>query len=827
MKRLNIIIIALFCSIYMAAQGLVKGHVADKQTDERLQFVNVTVTNAATGKMVKGAITDAEGSFKIDGLADGKYNLTVSFVGYKSVGRQFSITKDKRQQSFALIYIAEDTKMLKEVEVTGQRSQLKLEVDRKSFSADQIIAAAGGSASDLLENIPSIEVSTDGEISLKGNSSVEVWINGKASGLTTDNRGEILQQIPAESIERVEVIDNPSAKFSAEGSAGIINIILKRDRKAGYYGSVRTGVNSRGGWNAGGNINYSSGTLDAFANIGYRRRKNKGGSESQQTYLDSQRYQNYESESNRGGKNLFMRGGLTWHATKKDDLSLSGMGMFGKREDSSLTPYHYGTLGNAKDDYIMTRLTNGGGDMRMMNIEGGYTHNFSDKHKIDLSVSHSKWKSDDNNYYRDSTDWMADDIPTTYNYQYRPMFINNKSWEVKLEYENQINDKWKIEAGYNGNFNHENTPQESWTDITWTGDNPTEDKAYFNRFIYDNKIHAFYGTVTTSIGKLGILAGLRGEYWKVNTESYDWDQEHDATKRDTPFKKDYFELFPSLFLNYQLTESSQLQLNYTRRLRRPWGGELNSFKNTRDASMISFGNPELTPEFTNSFALNFLKTWPEHTLSFGSYYRPTTDVIQRISYNDGGVMYSTNKNVAKSQRAGVELILKDKLFRLLDLTTTVNAYYYKLNGFDYEINGQTITGKPDENFSWDARMMASLILPYDISIQITGNYNSKRVITQGYRKPSFGLDFGLRKNFFNKALTLAVNWRGAFNTRKWETYTANDTFERYQKMWRSQNVNVNISWNFGNMNQKKKKGHEQEDNNGEEMNNGYGGGGEF
>ena len=190
-------------------------------------------------------------------------------------------------------------------------------------------------------------------------------------------------------------------------------------------------------------------------------------------------------------------------------------------------------------------------------------------------------------------------------------------------------------------------------------------------------------------------------------------------------------------------------------------------------------------------------------------------------------MYSTNKNVAKSQRAGVELILKDKLFRLLDLTTTVNAYYYKLNGFDYEINGQTITGKPDENFSWDARMMASLILPYDISIQITGNYNSKRVITQGYRKPSFGIDFGLRKNFFNKALTLAVNWRGAFNTRKWETYTANDTFERYQKMWRSQNVNVNISWNFGNMNQKKKKGHEQEDNNGEEMNNGYGGGGEF
>ena len=183
-------------------------------------------------------------------------------------------------------------------------------------------------------------------------------------------------------------------------------------------------------------------------------------------------------------------------------------------------------------------------------------------------------------------------------------------------------------------------------------------------------------------------------------------------------------------------------------------------------------------------------------------------------------MYSTNENVAKSQRAGVELILKDKFFRLLDLTTTVNAYYYKLDGFEYTINDYTVSGKSDENFSWDAKMMASLILPYDISIQITGNYNSKRVITQGYRKPSFGLDFGLRKSFFNKALTLAVNWRGAFNTRKWESYTSSDTFERYQKMWREQRLNVNISWNFGNMNQKKKKGREDQE---QQDDNGFGG----
>ena len=173
------------------------------------------------------------------------------------------------------------------------------------------------------------------------------------------------------------------------------------------------------------------------------------------------------------------------------------------------------------------------------------------------------------------------------------------------------------------------------------------------------------------------MSGLRGEYWKVDTESYTWEQEHDATKRAQPFKKDYFQLFPSVFLSYQFTDNDQLQLNYTRRLRRPWGGQLNSFKDTRDATTVSFGNPELTPEFSNSFSLNYLKTWTEHSLMVSAYYRPTTDVMQRINWQNqaDGLMYSTTKNVAKSLSEGLEVVLKNRLFRILDLTTTANAYY--------------------------------------------------------------------------------------------------------------------------------------------------------
>ena len=782
-----------------------KGRVLDKQTNEVLQFVNIRVTQSATGKMVKGAITDAKGTFNVTGLADGKYVLTVSFMGYKDVVRNFEVTKDRRAVSYNALYLAGDQKMLKEVQVTGQRSQMKLEVDRKSFSVDQVLAAAGGSASDLLENIPSVEVTTDGEISLRGNSSVEVWINGKASGLTSDNRAEILQQIPAESIEKIEVIDNPSAKFSPEGSAGIINIILKRDRRAGYYGSVRAGAATSGGWNTGGSINYSSGKLDAFANVGYRRRKNNGGSLSEQTYKGSNTYQNYEAENNRGGGNLFARAGLTWHFTDKDDLSFSGMTMQGKRDNESIIPYHYGTVGAPTDSRLMFRRNTSDGDMRMYHAEMGYTHTFSEAHKLDFNLSFGKWKSDDNSYYQDSTTYIDPAGPTEYMYQYRPMFINNRSWEAKLDYENQIMENLKLEAGYNGRFSHENTPQESWMDgSSWAGHNITEDKEYFNRFIYDMDVHALYATLTTKVGRLGVMAGLRGEYWRVNTESYTYDQEHDPSLRDAPFKKDYFQLFPSLFLNYPLTETSQLQLNYTRRLRRPWGGQLNSFKNTSDASMVSFGNPELTPEYTNSFSLNYLKTWQNHTLSVGTYYRPTTDVIQTVKYNVDDVIYSTSENVAKSQSAGVELILKDKLFRILDLTTTVNAYYYKLDGFRYVINDQTVTGRSDENFSWDARMLASFILPYDISLQATGNYRSRTVITQGYRKPSASLDLGLRKSFLNKQFALSVNWRDVFNSRRWKTYTNTDSFERYQENWRDPRANITLTWNFGNMSSKKK-----------------------
>lgn len=828
MKRTITALLLVIATVTALAQGQIRGLILDKNTSEAMSFVSVALTPLGETAPTMGASSDSEGKFHFKNVKFGTYMLTLSFVGYKEVRKQVELNEKNHTISFAALYMKEDATTLNEVQVTGQRSAMKLEVDRKSFDVAGMVTSAGLSASELLEQVPSVEVDNDGNVSLRGNTSVEVWINGRSSGLTSDNQAQVLQQLPAESIERIEVIDNPSAKFSAEGSAGIINIILKKDRKAGYYGSVQVGANTRGGANTSLSLNYNSSKFDAFLNVGYRHMENSGKNESEQDNLVdgiAKSYERHYTENSQLGNNLFSRAGFTWHADEKNDLGLTGMFMTGKRKSSSSTPYYYGDYTEAGEILNHTRLRNNSSNnpMRFAFIEFNYRHLFSEKHFIDFTASHMNMRMDNNNFYQDSI-WYEDEaIDPHSSYQSRPMKVRNHHSDIKLQYENAINDKVKLEAGYNGSFSHESSPQESFEADNWYGIGLTEDKAYFNRFVYDNDIHALYASLSYKFNKLSIMAGLRGEYWRINTESLNWQQEHGEAEKDKPFKKDYFQLFPSLFMSYQITQSQQLQLNYTRRLRRPWGGELNSFRNTSDASIISFGNPLLTPEFSNSFSLNYLKTWEQHSVLVSAYYRPTTDVIQRVNYRNtsDNLMYRTPENVAKSTATGVEITAKNKLWKILDLTTNVNLYHYKLDAFSYNIEGQTVNGEAQDNFTWNARIMAALRLPYDISVQVTGTYNSRQVITQGHRPASYVVDMGVRKNFLNRMFTLSVNCRDLLNSRKWESYTNSDTFSRYQlNRRRSRTVNFTLTWNFGNQSGKKKSVERPEEEE-EYNNNGY------
>lgn len=787
--------------------GKIKGIVMDGELGGPLEFVTVQVKAKGSDKIVQGSVTGSDGNYTIGGLKKGEYVVTFSYIGYEEVSKNISISSDNQILSLGELTLAEDANQLGEVEVVAKRPQMRFEIDRKVFDATQDIAAEGGSASDLLSNIPSVEVDNEGSVSLRGNSSVTIWINGKASGLTADNQADILDMMPAGDIKQVEVITNPSARYSPEGTAGIINIILKDDRKPGYYGSVKVGADTDGGYQASGNINYSSSKVDAYANLNYRNREFKGGGIISRLNTTDNSFLDQTNDSKRQHNNWFGRFGATWHITKSDDLAFNVTGMTGGGDNSE--NIHYNSIDSQKNTiYTSDRMTNGDSDMKMYNLELNYVHKFSENSNIDLMVSNNQWRRDGMNIFRQSTVYTDPSQTANPLYQTQENDIKDKTWEVQADYTNKISDMARIEAGYKGIFQRNASPVDTYTGTT--AEDIRQDESLYNRFLYNQDVHALYMTYGGKWNKLSYQAGLRGEYWRVDTRSLDFDQEFNGKASET-FEKDYFKLFPSAFISYALPKNNELQVNYTRRLRRPWGGQLNSFRNISDASNISFGNPELTPEYSHSFELNYIKSWESgHTLSLSGYYRSTDDVIQRIRFlnTEDNVMYTTSENVAKSQASGLEIVGKDKLFKILDLTTTVNLYYSKLDGFSYLPQGAEtpVIGDTDESFAWNVRMIANLSLPWGVSLQGTGNYNSKQLMAQGHREPNYSVDLGLRKSFLSDKLTLSINARDLLDSRKFRTVTAGDGFWQDSENWRGgRRVGFTLTYNFGNMNKKKDK----------------------
>ncbi len=787
--------------------GKIKGIVMDGELGGPLEFVTVQVKAKGSDKIVQGSVTGSDGNYTIGGLKKGEYVVTFSYIGYEEVSKNISISSDNQILSLGELTLAEDANQLGEVEVVAKRPQMRFEIDRKVFDATQDIAAEGGSASDLLSNIPSVEVDNEGSVSLRGNSSVTIWINGKASGLTADNQADILDMMPAGDIKQVEVITNPSARYSPEGTAGIINIILKDDRKPGYYGSVKVGADTDGGYQASGNINYSSSKVDAYANLNYRNREFKGGGITSRLNTTDNSFLDQTNDSKRQHNNWFGRFGATWHITKSDDLAFNVTGMTGGGDNSE--NIHYNSIDSQKNTiYTSDRITNGDSDMKMYNLELNYVHKFSENSNIDLMVSNNQWRRDGMNIFRQSTVYTDPSQIANPLYQTQENDIKDKTWEVQADYTNKISDMARIEAGYKGTFQRNASPVDTYTGTT--AEDIRQDESLYNRFLYNQDVHALYMTYGGKWDKLSYQAGLRGEYWRVDTRSLDFDQEFNGKASET-FEKDYFKLFPSAFISYALPKNNELQVNYTRRLRRPWGGQLNSFRNISDASNISFGNPELTPEYSHSFELNYIKSWESgHTLSLSGYYRSTDDVIQRIRFlnTEDNVMYTTSENVAKSQASGLEIVGKDKLFKILDLTTTVNLYYSKLDGFSYLPQGAEtpVIGDTDESFAWNVRMIANLSLPWGVSLQGTGNYNSKQLMAQGHREPNYSVDLGLRKSFLSDKLTLSINARDLLDSRKFRTVTAGDGFWQDSANWRGgRRVGFTLTYNFGNMNKKKDK----------------------
>ena len=268
--------------------------------------------------------------------------------------------------------------------------------------------------------------------------------------------------------------------------------------------------------------------------------------------------------------------------------------------------------------------------------------------------------------------------------------------------------------------------------------------------------------------------------------------------------KSYFDLFPSAFISYTFNETNEFQINYTRRINRPRGRQLSAFKNISDSTNISFGNPLLLPEYTNALEFNYVKTWEEHTLSTSLYYRTTSGVIRTVSYMDGQTMYTTYDNVTDSKRTGAEIIAKNRLFRVLDLTTSVNLYYFHMNGFNYSYGNYNQDYKGSDNFSWDARVIANVMLPWNLTLQVTGAYTSGSDNPQGKEYDNYWIDAGLRRAFMDRKLTVSVSGRDLLDSRRRKSYTFGENFQQMSKdVWGGRMVALTVAYNFGNSNKKK------------------------
>lgn len=777
------------------ADGNITGTVYDKGTSEPLDFATVVLVNPETGvPLSMGAMTDENGMFVIPNAPSGKYIIRVSMVG--SIPQEREITVADSEINLGKIELAEDAKLLQEVVVIGQKSQMSVNSEHRVFNVSSNIAATGASADELLAAVPSVDVNSDGEISLRGNSDVLVWINGKEMGMNADNRAQILRQLPAETIESIEVMTNPSSKHSTEGTAGIINIRLKEDHRHGYFGNAEANVDTRGTANVNFNINYNEGKFETFAGLGLKTQHVPGGVTSRRSYDDGA-YLNSDGDSKKHENSMFLRLGTNFRPDEKNSVYLSAIGTLGHKWGHTTTTH----LSNLPGQW-MRNVNNmhESGDTRGANIMLGYKHSFNHDHFIDMNVSYNIWQGPNDNKFHENETWADGTEQSIWQSQHQDVKISN--WEAALDYSVQALPWLHFETGYKGNYNHENSP------ASYAGgleeNNLTPLNNLYNQFKYDTDISALYVNFSGNYEKLTFSAGLRGEIWQIRTRSLGYGQ----TDADVPlFKKNDFALFPSASIGWSFLENNELKLNYSRRIRRPFGPQLNTFENISDPSEVHLGNPLILPEYSNAVELSYIKNWSNHMLSVSGYLRANNDMISHVSFlapmasdPDVNTMYYGHANVGNMMNTGVEIISRNTLFNRLTLTTTVNLYNSHLKAWNtnYPLhdNFSAVHGDKQDRFVWDVRCMASVRLPWDMTFQATGRYNSRRVTAQGTLESDWDVEAGLRKNIGSWAISLLC--KDIFNSKETHNILYGNGYTQSISKWTGgRTLRLAITYTFG------------------------------
>jgi len=808
------------------------GRVIDASNNKGIDAASIQLMqskfDSASGKQKNTVIAvqlTTNGNFNIENLSPaGKYQLLITAIGYSPIEKavQFDIKRGGNpsemmgnlDKDLGNIKMQIDAQQLSEIKVVASKPMFQMGVDRKIFNVDKNIVTTGQTATEIMKNVPGVNVDIDGNVTLR-NAAPTIFVDGRPTTMTLD-------QIPADAIESVEIITNPSAKFDASGgTAGILNVILKKNRKAGYNGNLRAGIDSRGKLNLGGDINIKQGKVNFFASLFFNQRKGKsiGTTYRENRYADKNQNTilNQESNTINPGQFVFGRFGFDYLMDNRNTLTLSMALPDGSFNSSQEDKIQIDTLLTPIKSQYAIRNTDSRRSFHAIEPAVGFKHLFPKQGReltADMSFNASRNSGDAD--YITKYFYNSDYSDTLGNPALQRLLGSGKSrnWVIQSDYTTPVG-KGKFETGVRAAIRNTKSISEN-SAYSYELNKYIVIPSASSNYKYNDQVYAAYATYSNKIGDgLSYQAGLRVESSNYTGSLLSTNQE---------FSNKYpLQFFPSLFITKSFKPGQDLQLNYSRRINRPNFWQLIPFYDVSDLLNISVGNPGLKPEFTNSFELNYTQSLGGgHSLLTSVYFKQTNNLITQYQSRQYDVPLPDGKldsaivtsyiNANSSRSYGLELTSKNPLANWVDVTTNLNFYNARIDnsGLDSSLgvnNKWAFFGKMNFNFK----------LPSNFTIQLSGDYQSRTLVpqgggggrrgffggptgaAQGYINPNYGVDIALRKEFMKDkriAVTLSVN--DILKTRKYDAHSENSVFIQditRRRDW--QIVRLNLSYRFG------------------------------
>ncbi len=786
MKKIFVgVMLSLFMMVNTNAEGnpeggQVRGLVYDLNSKQPIEFATIALFNASDSTLVTGTITDPNGNFNTSKIAEGNYYIEVSFMGYEdSHFNNLVIDRSNRRLDIGTIFLETSSQILEEVEITSQRNAVEFHIDKKVVSVGEQMTSASLSAVEVLENVPSIRVDIEGNVSLRGSTGFTVLIDGKPTVL---DPSDVLRQTPASTIDNIEIITNPSSRYQPDGTGGIINIITKKNRMLGLQGLFNLKTSTFGEYGGDFLLNYRKGNANVYFGGDYRQSPYPGETSSVRrtttgdttTIIES----SGDSERLHGGGGLRM--GFDWDISPRNNLSIGIRG--GEYSGLSNTSLDYLTYRDPYDfETRQLSLNESGRGALYYNLTGSFLHTFGQKgHELMLQVNQRLRKGDEfsRNLLMDENGSVDQGTRTT---EKGP----SNELEVKLDYTKPIGDDHAIEAGFQlRTGNSEDATELYLFDLDMQDYVLQPEKS--NSTLYSRDIYALYGIFKGETGKLGYQAGLRGEYTnRVIT----------AEEGLEDYTLERYDFFPTLHLSYQLPAENQLMASYSRRIDRPRGYYLEPFITWTDMYNVRRGNPALEPEYIDAMEMGFIHARDKSQLSLEAYYRIKHNKVERTrEVYEEGILLQTFTNVGTDYSLGLEALYNISLFPWWELNLMGDLFNYRI---DSEINETTY-----QSFNWGTRMNNTFSIANRVRVQFDGNYNSATVTTQGEDKGYYSFNAAIRSDFLDKSLSVVLQVRDVFSTMDRVSITQDvDFYNYYSRSTRAPIISLTASYRLNNFKQ--------------------------